>query len=199
MGTLISVIMSILGSLLNLYMLLILIRFILSWFQGISFGKFYDVLCAVSDPYLNWFRRFRAFQTPTVDFSPVVAMAALSLASNICYRLAGYGRISLGIILALVLYAAWSFVSFVLGFFIVFLILQLISYITNQDVYNGFWRIVDMLTQPLLYQLNSRFFKMESTDSRKCIIAAILTLAVILIVLGLLVTLLGGVLEHLPI
>jgi YggT family protein len=152
--------MHVIASLVNVYMIAIMIRVLLTWIQGPHLhGKFYDVLQKMCDPYLNWFRRFKVFQTGTMDFSPIIAMSVLSVAGNIFSVIASYGRISLGIILAILLSAVWSFVSFFLGFFIIVLILQLISFSTNRDVYNGFWRIVDLITQPILYRINAKIFK----------------------------------------
>ncbi len=186
------------ASLINLYLILILIRVILSWIQGPHQGRIYEILGLICDPYLNWFRRFRAFQTPTLDFSPIVAMAVLSVLSNIFYAIGRFGHITIGYILAILLSAIWSFVSFILGFFILVLILQLISFSTNRDVYNGFWRIVDLMAQPILYRLNRRIFKFQTTDSRKCIISCGVFLLVIWIILGIAVFLLDVLFRSLP-
>jgi YggT family protein len=133
-----------------------------------------------------------------MDFSPLIAMAALSVAGNIFTTMAMYGRITVGIILAILLSAVWSFISFILGFLIILCILQLISFSTNRDVYNGFWRIVDLIAQPVLYRINAKIFKYSSTDSRKCIISCGLLVLVIRIILGILVAILSGVFRGLP-
>lgn len=193
------VLMHIIASLINLYMIAILIRFVMSWLPGPHLrGRFFDVLRQICDPYLNWFRRFRAFQTPTMDFSPIIAMAALSVAGNIFSTMAFYGRITIGYILAILLSAVWSFISFFLGFFIIILILQLIAYFTNRDMYSGFWRVIDLISQPVLSRINGRLFRYETTDSKKCVISCGLFLLAVRIVLGILVAILSGIFRSLP-
>jgi YggT family protein len=176
-----------------------MIRILFTWIQGPHLqGRFFEILQQICDPYLNWFRRFRAFRTPTMDFSPIIGMAALSVAGNIFSVMAQYGRITIGYILAILLSAIWSFVSFIIGFLIILFILQLISYSTNRDVYNGFWRVIDLLSQPFLYRINAKVFRYKTTDSQKCIISCGLLLLVINIGLGIGVAILGGIFRSLP-
>jgi YggT family protein len=176
-----------------------MIRILSTWIQGPHLrGRFFLILQQICDPYLNWFRRFRTFRLFSMDFSPIIAMAALSVVGNIFSTVARFGHITVGIILAILLSAVWSFVSFFFGFFIIVLILQLISFSTNRDVYSGFWRIVDIIAQPILSRINAMIFRYSDTDSKKCIISCGLFLLVIRIVLGMLVAILGGVLRGLP-
>lgn len=193
------IVMHIIAGLINLYMLAIMIRVLLTWIQGPHMeGKPFDILRQVCDPYLNWFRRFQVLRTSSMDFSPIIAMAALSVAGNIFSTVARYGRITIGIILAILLSAVWSFVSFFLGFFLIVLILQLISFSTNRDMYNGFWRIVDLIAQPILYRINRKIFKYETADSQKCIISCGLFLLGVRIALGILVVILSRVFLSFP-
>jgi YggT family protein len=180
-------------------MIALMIRILLTWIQGPHLhGRFFDVLRRICDPYLNWFRRFQVFQVSAMDFSPIIAMAALSVAGNIFSTMARYGRITVGYILAILLSAVWSFISFFFGFFIIVLILQLIAFSTNRNVYNGFWKIVDLVAQPILYQINRRIFKYGNIDSQKCIVSCGLFLLGMRIVLGILVAILSGVFRSLP-
>jgi YggT family protein len=191
--------MHVIASLINLYMIAIMIRMVLTWIQGPHLhGRFFAILQQICDPYLNWFRRFRAFQTPMMDFSPIIAMAALSVAGNIFSVAARFGHITVGIVLAILLSAVWSFVSFFLGFFIIVCILKLISLSTNRDRYNGFWRIVDLIAQPIVYRINAKIFRYNAIDTQKCIISCGLFLLGIRIVLGILVAVLSGVFRSLP-
>ncbi|MDR2374988.1 MAG: YggT family protein [Treponema sp.] len=152
-------ILRLLGTLMGLYMLLIFVRVMLSWFGGARLGRPAEILTQITDPYLNWWRRFPIFRTGYIDLSPVAALAALSLAQTICSTMAYYGRLSLGILLAIVLQAVWSVVSFALGFFIIVLLLRLIAYLTNRNIYSTFWRIIDSISQPVLYRITRIFFR----------------------------------------
>jgi YggT family protein len=150
--------MNILGGITSLYMILIFIRIMLTWFSGTNYGRAFTILTGVTDPYLNWFRRFPALRVANLDLSPIAALAILSVVNSIFITLGRYGRISLGLILALVFSAVWSVISFLLGFSLVILTLRLIAYLTNRDVYGSFWRIIDMISQPVLYRISRLIF-----------------------------------------
>jgi YggT family protein len=152
-------ILNILGGVTSLYMILIFIRIMLTWFTGASYGKPLELLSRVTDPYLSWFRRFPVLRMASLDLSPIAALGVLSVLNNILLTLSRYGSITLGLILAMVLRAAWSAVSFILGFCIVVLILRLVAYLTNRDVYGSFWRIIDTISQPIIYRTNRIIFR----------------------------------------
>jgi YggT family protein len=191
-------IMNLIGSLAGLYMLLIFIRVMLSWFNAPSLGRPAELLGQVTDPYLNWWRRFPILRTGFLDLSPIAAMAALSLVQTACGIAARYGRISLGILLAIALRAVWSVLSFVLGFFIIVLILRLIAYLTNRNIYSAFWRIVDSVAQPVLYRITRIFFRRRLINYMAGILLSIGVLAALNIGGRFLVILLTGILQSLP-
>jgi YggT family protein len=182
-------IFNLLGNIAWLYMLLIFIRVMLTWFRGSGFGRPQEILARITDPYLDWWRRFPVLRAGYFDLSPIAAMAALSLAQNIFGTIARYGRITAGIILWIALSSLWSAASFIIGFFIVVLILRLIAYLTNQNIYNPFWRIVDAISQPVLYRITRIFFRTRLINYLAGIFLSIGVLAALLLAGGLLVNL----------
>ena len=78
-------------SLLNFYELLIVAWCIMSWFpirQGSLVGDIAVVVNRLVAPYMNLFRRF----VPPfggIDFSPIIAIFALSIIENVILRLLG--------------------------------------------------------------------------------------------------------------
>lgn len=183
MGSLISLIMQILAGITSAFMILVFIRILLTWFSGISFGKFYVFLCAVCDPYLNWFRRFRIFKNSPIDFSALLGLAVLSFAHTIFVSWGNYGKISLAFVLVMILQAVWSIFSWVMGFFIVVLVLRGIAFIGNFNIYSPFWQFVDYIAQPIMYRISRIFFPSRITGYLFRLIFSIL----ILIVIGILV------------
>lgn len=159
MHNMIRTLMNILGGLTGIYSLLILIRILLTWFSGARYGRPYEILSSITDPYLNWFRRFSFLRTSVFDLSPIAALAVLSLVNTIFTTIGRYGRITVGIILALTLSALWSAVSFVLSFFIIILALRLFAYLSSRNTYQTFWRIIDSISQPVLYRINRIIFR----------------------------------------
>jgi YggT family protein len=180
-------------------MFLIFVRILLTWFSGVHYGKPYELLCGITDPYLNWFRRFSVLKAASLDISPIAALAVLSVVNNIFITLAHYGRISLGIILALCLSALWSAVSFILGFFIVVVILRLVAYLSNRNTYSNIWRIIDILSQPVLYRISRIIFQDRLVNYLTRIITSIAVLLILRIGLGILLRMVMNLLIRLPV
>jgi YggT family protein len=198
------VLMNILGGVTSLYMIVIFIRIMLTWFSGINYGRPVEFLCRITDPYLNWFRRFRVLRAASLDLSPIAALAVLSIINNIFVTLSRYGTITIGFILAMIVSAFWSAVSFILIFFLIVLVLRFIAYLTRQNVYSAynamdaFWRIVDSLSQPIMYRINRIIFRNRIVRYHTGLLTSIAVLAALRIGLGFLARAGIGLLFQLP-
>ncbi|MDR2808142.1 MAG: YggT family protein [Spirochaetaceae bacterium] len=190
--------MNLLAGLTSLYLILILIRVLMTWFSGMQYGRPLEILCNITDPYLNWFQRFSFLRLGAFDFSPVVAMAILSVANNVFSALGRNGTVRLGIIIATLISAIWSAVSFVLGFCAVVLILRLIAYFANANIYSSFWRVIDSISQPILFQINHFLFKKRIVRYTTGIIISILVMVSGFLLGNILVFLLSQFLIRLP-
>ncbi|TVQ48911.1 MAG: YggT family protein [Gloeocapsa sp. DLM2.Bin57] len=72
-----------LANFINIYLLLIFIRLILSWFQTADFAyQAISFLSPITDPYLNI---FRSFIPPLggIDLSPILAIIVLQLVGSV--------------------------------------------------------------------------------------------------------------------
>ena len=163
----------------GIYILLIFFRIMLTWFSNVPSGKFTGFLARITDPYLNWWRHRFNLRAGMLDFSPMVGIVVLSVAQTICSDISRRGRISMGIILAACLSAVWSIVSFLLVFCIVILVLRLIAYFINANIYSRFWQVVDKISRPLLYRINRIMFGRRLVGYRLGVISAIAALAVL--------------------
>jgi len=171
-----QIIFGILAGLLGLYSLLIIIRIILTWFSGDQFGRPVEILAGITDPYLDWWRQRLNIRAGYLDLSPIFAMAALSVAQTICSAIAQTGRFSLGLLLAVCLSALWSAVSFLLGFCLIVLVLRLIAYLINADLFVTFWRVIDSISKPIMYRISRIIFGMRIVRFTTSIIFSILVL-----------------------
>jgi YggT family protein len=117
----------ILSAVLSAYMILLLIRIMLTWFRTAQNGQVYRYLSSVTDPYLNWFRRFSGLRFGMIDFSPIVAFVILGFVINILNSIATYGTISFGIILALLINGIWSIISFIIILLMILSIIRLLG------------------------------------------------------------------------
>jgi len=147
----VTVIFRIVGSFISLYSLLILVRIVLTWFQGPTYlGRPAELLAAVTDPYLNWFRRFGFLKVGAFDLSPVAGLIVLSVLGHVAGSLAGFGRISLGIILALLLDGVWSAASFLLFIFFILSAIRLVGILGRINPASPMWRTMDYVLNPVI-------------------------------------------------
>jgi YggT family protein len=154
-----NLILTVLGGAISLYSMLLVIRIFLSWFGSAVYGKAFDMLRQITDPYLDVFRRFPFLRAGFFDFSPIAAIAILSVAGNIIDRLRLWGKVSPLFIAAMLLEALWAAVSFALLFTIIVLALRLAGYIFRANTYSQFWRIIDNIANGVLYSFNKIVFR----------------------------------------
>ena len=67
----------------NIYLILLLIRVLLTWFPSVDWSKApFSILSQLTDPYLNL---FRSLIPPLggIDFSPILAFFALQIVAQI--------------------------------------------------------------------------------------------------------------------
>jgi YggT family protein len=140
-----------LAALAGIYSLLIIIRIILSWFSGTgdtagtASARTPDILYRITDPYLDWWRRSLKLRVGYIDLSPVVAIVFLSVVQRILHSFATSQQITLGGIIDILLSAAWSIATFILGFFFIVLLLRLIAYLTKRNIYSPFWQMIETI------------------------------------------------------
>ena len=191
--------MRLLSALVNIYMMIIFVRIILTWFSWEKGGAFSNFLASITDPYLNWFRRFPFLRAGFIDFSPIAALGVLSLVNRIFGILASYGTITVGIILALLLQLVWGVISFVIGFLIVILVLRFIALIVAANNAGTFWRIIDGISRPVLYRVNRLLFKNRILNFRTCLLLTIAILVVAYLLLKTLFFFAAGLLTKMPV
>ncbi|MEA2428111.1 MAG: hypothetical protein QOF37_1739 [Thermoleophilaceae bacterium] len=83
-----------LQTLITVYIVLIFIRILMSWFTRIPYNRVLDVVLRfvseVTDPYLNLFRRFIPMVRigpGALDLSPIVGVLVLSIVGNLVVNL----------------------------------------------------------------------------------------------------------------
>ncbi|MCL2602318.1 MAG: YggT family protein [Treponema sp.] len=190
-------VVSFVSSVVSIYMMIVFARIMLSWFSWMRGGTLQVFLSRVTDPYLNWFRRF-PLRVGFLDLSPVVALAVLSLVNGILSTIAVHQSFSIGILLALVLQMAWGAVSFLLLFLIIVFALRLVATLARLNAYNPLWRIVDAIFQPVSYKINRIFFKNRIFNFTSSTIISIAIMGFVYLGLRFLVILASAALVRLP-
>ena len=73
----ITAIAKVLSIALNLYMWLIIIRALASWFSPDPYNPIYQFLIRITEPVLGYIRRFLPMRAGMMDLSPIVALLAI--------------------------------------------------------------------------------------------------------------------------
>lgn len=156
-------ILSIVARVLNVavivYIFLCVARVLMSWVPGIDAGRGGEILASLVDPYLSRFRRMRFLRTGTFDFSPIAALATLAVLNDLLTTLAYTGRISAGLVLGLLLGAAWSAAAFVISFFAVCAIVRLVAYAARWNSLHPLWMVIDSMLNPVLFMINRLIYR----------------------------------------
>jgi YggT family protein len=132
------------------YLLLISLRIVLSWFRASLYGKPWQLLEKVTEPYLALFRRIPFLRQGLFDFSPIVAILVIVVALDLVNELLFYGGITLGLALASVVSAVWSGASFLLLLFCVVSALRLLGFALRSVRSPGLWKALDLIVQPVV-------------------------------------------------
>ncbi len=188
----------IVGAVVSIYMLLCIVRIFFSWMPSLMNTRWGSLIARFTDPYLNLFKAIPLFRTQTIDFSPIVALAVLSVVNNLFMTLSYAVRITLGFILSLLLDAGWSAVSFILGFFLVIVLIRIIGYVARLATLHPLWQILDGIINPLLFRVNRLIYRGRAVDYLQGLITGFVVVLVVRTIGGLLVRLLTSLLMSLP-
>ncbi len=147
-------VMRFLGAAISIYMVIILIRIVMTWFPGAVYGRTFEILQRITDPYLNLFRGARFLRIGYVDFSPLAAIILLSVLNNIVTTIGYTGAVSLGFVLATAVSAIASAISFFLTLFLILTAIRLLGTFIRSDSFGQFWMTLDRLLEPMSYRLS---------------------------------------------
>jgi YggT family protein len=140
--------LQVISAVIFIYTLLLALRIVLTWFRGTSFGKPWDYLCRITDPYLNIFRRIRFLRMGMFDFTPLAGILVLVILQGIVNQLS-YRTISLSNVLGIILLAVWRSGVWILIFFIVLTAVRALGYFMARDQTSPLWKTMDIMLTPL--------------------------------------------------
>ena len=106
-----------------IYLLLIVLRIMASWFRGVAPGDAVNTLVnylrQVTDPYLQLFYRFTFLRAGGMDFTPMAGIFVLVVATEMTRQLANQQRVTAGYFLGVSVFAAWRMASIIVLVFLV--------------------------------------------------------------------------------
>lgn len=192
--------------LLSLYSLLIWIRIIFTWIRvpgsqwNTGGNPFLNFLSKAVDPYLNLFSGITPLRRSHIDFTPLVAMAVLSIVQSLLRIFGAYGRITLGLVLGLIVRSLWSYIfSLFFWLFIIMLIVRLVFCYRRSPNSIQYIQMLDSMLGGILNWVQKVFFRNKPTNDRNLVIVSLIVVICLYILALVLVNLAVGALGRLPI
>ena len=194
----IQLILSILAAALSLYTLLCFIYILMSWFPGAKFTKFGHFMSSICDPYMNLFRRMSFLRIGNIDFSPIVSIGLLSLASAILAGIQRTGRIYIGGIIGTILSSIWGIASSIIGIFVILIFIRwiVLLFSKGRTSYESGWNQIDMILNKMTYKIAGTISKKSMSYQTSLLMSWIILIAVLIIghvLIGILVNLCGRI------
>lgn len=195
----IQTILSLLAGVLSLYTLLCLIYILMSWFPGAKFTKFGRFMTSICEPYMGLFRKLGFLRIGNIDFSPIVSLGILSLASAILAGIQRTGRIFLGGILGTILNSLWGIASSIIGIFTLLIFIRWIVLLINKGrtSYDSGWNQVDMILNKMTYKIAGTVSK-KSMSYQSSLLMSWIILLVTLVVGHFLIIILASLCYKMP-
>ncbi|MDR1922619.1 MAG: YggT family protein [Candidatus Adiutrix sp.] len=168
------------------YVLLIIIRVLLTWINPNPYSPVMRYLSMAVDPVLRGGRRLFPFTLGGIDFSPVLVIIALSLAGFFIGRglvLLGHGAPP-AVLLPLLALALISFMDQIAWIIFILMSLRVLMSLVNPAPYNPVVMIVYGLTEPLLAPLRGFFLRGPGGLDFRALIFLAATLLVQHVLLG---------------
>lgn len=192
-------VLSILSAVIIIYTILCLISIFMTWIPGAKFTKFGRFIASITDPYLSIFSRKGWLRFGNIDFSPILALALLSLLSSILGGITTTGMLSLSNILVLVINMIWSVASSLITIIFLLILIRWIVLLVNkgQVSVNSAWYQVDIMLQKFVYKIGNTFFKSNLTY-QKALLVSWISIAIIWFVLQLLTGFLISLCKTIP-
>jgi YggT family protein len=182
----------------TLYSLLCIARILMTWVPGSETGSIGKLLVSVTDPYLNWFKRFRFVRVGMLDFSPVLALGVLTVASMIGSTLAVSGKLTIGFVVASIVSVAWQFGRFFIILILVLLTVRLVFDILNRFTYSSFWTVMDRFLNKPIAWVTGLLSPRHPLGYRKSLILTLVFFILLLVALERGILILINLLHNLP-
>lgn len=188
----------ILSAAITVYMILCFLRIMSSWLPSLDLGRPGDLIARLTDPYLRIFSRLRWLRLGQLDFSPILALAVLTIASTVVDGLRTVDRITLGKVLGLLVGAFWAAIGFILAFLALCILLRFIVALARWSSLHPLWMAIDSLLNPVLYRINRILYRGRIVNYIQSLITGFVILVLAKLAGDSLVGLLVGLLRRLP-
>lgn len=182
----------------SIYSLLCIIRIFLTWIPGLSYSPFGRFLSNICDPFLNLFSGIRWLRFGAIDFSPIFALAVLSMATFIFENLSRGIQISFRLILILVIQTAWSIVAAIMLFLIIIVAIRMVVAWLGGDRNSSLWYQIDSSLSPFVYSITKLFSGGRPVAYKAALVFALIMLIIVRFGGGIVVSGILNLCRHIP-
>ncbi len=162
--------------------MLIVVNIILKWLYPNSNGRGSKMVSQFTDPFLNFFRRFRISHIGYIDISPLLAVLTLSIINQILGRIRELGSITFWAIIAIIISSIWNVIMTLLLAVLVIAVIRYLLLMFTTNKVNSFANMCDAFFIPLSSKIASGFIKNTASSYQLNLIISIIVVAVLLIV-----------------
>lgn len=148
---------------------------------------------------MNLFRKMSFLRIGNIDFSPIVSIGLLSLASAILAGIQRTGKIYIGGILETILSSLWGIASSIIGIFVILIFIRWIVLLFNKGrtSYESPWNQVDMILNKMSYKIAGTISKKTMSYQTSLLLSWII-LIVALIIGHILIGILANLCNRIP-
>lgn len=195
----VSAILSLLSAVITLYTILCFVDIVMSWLPGAKFTKFGRFISSLCDPYMNFFSKYGWLRIGNIDFSPIISIGILSVASSILGGIQQTGRIWFGGILSTIILMLWNVFSSILTllFFLVLIRWIVLKVKGGRTSFDSGWNQVDTLLNRFSYKVAGTVSKRNMSYEKSLLITWI-TFGVVLAAGSVLFQILAGLCRSIP-
>jgi YggT family protein len=159
-----------LATMISIYSFLIWIRVIFTWVRipgQMMENPLLTFLKKIVDPYLNWFSPLTGLKRSNFDLTPLAALAVLSIFQSILRMYGSYGRLTIGMVLAMIVQTLWGYlVSPLFWFIMIILVIRLIFCYRRSPNTMYYIRMLDSIDGSLLNFVGRTFFAGKTVNDR---------------------------------
>jgi YggT family protein len=157
----------------TLYTLLCFVRLVATWFPRYAYSPPVRFLASVCDPYLDLFRRITFLRHGGIDFTPAIAITVLMGVSSISQSIVRQGSLRVGLLLAQIVFFAWTVVSSLLGILTLLIVIRLAAQLISPASTFALWAILDRSLSPLLHKVTGKLSLMYSSWTKLLVVSLI--------------------------
>ena len=174
--------LEVLAFIFSLYTMLIVVDIILKWIYSGPKGRGTMMISQLTDPFLNFFKRFRISRIGYIDISPLLAVLTLSIINQILGRIRELGSITFWAIIAIIISSVWNVIMTLLLAVLVVAAVRYLFLMFTTNKMNSFANACDAFFIPLSSRIASVFIKNASSSYQLNLIISIIVVAVLLTV-----------------